>query len=286
MGFYRALRRVRPMAVLAFTFALALPLAAQAAPRTFVASTGNDANTATNCPVAAPCQSFAAAYSVTNVGGEIIALDTAGYGSVTITNSVSIIAIQRAFVKVNASSTGITITGGNVFLTNIEVTGLGNASTTGIAVSGGHLVLKDSALVNLNKGITITNTKVDLINTDILFNTTGIATTGTGGDPLGLAGITWSYSSATTEARLYGGNVVGNTTAYSMTNPGSSSAGAATSDITILIAQQGSSTLTNTVGNGTLITGSGTGCPSGPTGSQCTATGIYTSLNQDGQSAP
>ena len=283
MGVYRDARRATRTTVLAFAFALALPLIAQAAPRTFVASTGSDANTATNCPVANPCQSFAAAYTVTNVGGEIIALDTAGYGSVTITNSVSIIAIQRAFVKVNASSTGITITGGNVFLTNIEVTGLGNASTTGIAVSGGHLVLKDSALVNLNKGMTITNTKVDLINTDILFNTTGIATSGTGGDPLGLAGITWSYTGATTEARIYGGNVVGNTTAYNMTNPGVSTGSASTSDITILIAQQGSSTLTNTVGNGTLITGSGTGCPSGSTGNQCTVTGIFSSANQNNQ---
>ena len=267
-------------------FALALPLVGQAAPRTFVASNGSDSNTATNCPVANPCQSFAAAYSVTNAGGEIVALDTAGYGSVTITNSVSIIAIQRAFVKVNASSTGITITGGNVFLSNIEVTGAGNASTTGIAVSGGHLVLKDSALVQLNKGMTITGTKVDIINTDILFNTTGIATTGTGADPLGTAGITWSYSGASTEARIYGGHVVGNTTAYNMTNPGVSSNGASTSDITILIAQQGSSTLTNTVGNGTLITGSGTGCPSGSTGNQCTATGIYSSVSQNGSIAP
>jgi hypothetical protein len=279
MGFHQEALRA------ALTFALALPLVAQAAPRTFVASTGNDANTATNCPVANPCQSFAAAYSVTNVGGEIIALDTAGYGSVTIANSVSIIAIQRAFVKVNASSTGITITGGNVFLSNIEVTGLGNASTTGISVTGGHLVLKDSALIQLDKGMLIVGTKVDIINTDILFNTTGILTNGTGADPFGTAGVAYSYSGATTEARIFGGNVIGNTTAYYMIGPGAS-AQASTSKVTILISQD-SNVLTNTVGNAKLVDGiSGTtaGCPFGSTGNECTATGIYSSANQNGSS--
>ena len=278
-GLYRKSLRVGPC-LLASAFALALPLVGQAAPRTFVASTGNDANTATNCPVTAPCQSFAAAYGVTNVNGEIIALDTAGYGSVTITNSVSIIAIQRAFVKVNASSTGITITGGSVVLENVEVTGLGNASTTGIAVSGNaRMVLRNSALVRLTTGLSVTGSKVDIISTPILFNTTGISTNGTGVDPNGsLPG------SATTEARLYTSDVIGNGTAFFMTNPGAS-VSANTSNITILAYNAGTDD-NHFIGNTTLVNGSGTGCPSGATQQECTQVTTFNTPIANGQAAP
>jgi hypothetical protein len=238
-----------------FAFALALPLAAQAAPRTFVASTGNDTNTATNCPVTAPCQSFAAAYSVTNVSGEIIALETAGYGPRTITNSVSIIAIQRGFVKVNASSTGITITGGTVILDNIEITGSGNASSTGISVSGGaRLILKNSALVRLTTGLSVSNTKVDVINTDIVSNQTGIFTDGTGVDASSVV------PSGVTQVRLYARNVMANATAFFMANPGVGAG--ANSLITILLFNSSDQT-NRVIGNTMLINGSGTGCPNG-----------------------
>ena len=276
----------RAVPALAFTFALILPLVAEAGVgRTFVASNGQDANTATNCAVTAPCQTFAAAYGVTNVGGEIIAIDAAGYGPLTITNSVTIKAMHTAFIKPTPSTSGITISAGNVFLDNIEINGAGGASTTGITVNGGHLVLMNSALTLLTTGIQINGVKVDIINSNIIANTTGIATNGTGGDPFGLAGITWSYAGATTEARLFGGNVVGNTTAYFMSNPGASTQ-ANTSDITILIYQTGTAVLTNTVGNGTLISGNGTGCPSGSTGNQCTSTGIYQPVTQNGGTFP
>ena len=59
---------------------------ALAAQRTFVHSSplGNDANTAFNCSLVAPCRSFNAAISVTDPGGELVILDTAGYGPMTI----------------------------------------------------------------------------------------------------------------------------------------------------------------------------------------------------------
>jgi hypothetical protein len=260
MGLYRAGRRFAPAALLALAFAFGLPLGAQAALRTFVSSTGNDVNTATNCPVNNPCQSFSAAYSVTSVNGEIIALDSAGYGSVTITNSVSIIAIQRAFVKVNASSTGITITGGTVLLDGIEVTGLGNASSTGIAVSGGaHVILKHSALVRLTTGMTVGSSKADIVDSDIAMNTTGISTTGTGVDPNNFT------NGGTTQARIMGGNVLANGTAFFMNSPGTVSGGTANL-VTILIKVQdntSSAILTNIAGNTTVTSGAGGSCATG-----------------------
>jgi hypothetical protein len=60
--------------------------------RTFVASTGNDANP---CSLAAPCRAFGAAILQTSANGEVIVLDSAGYGPATITQPVSIIAPPR-----------------------------------------------------------------------------------------------------------------------------------------------------------------------------------------------
>src|SRR6185369_15949081 len=54
------------------------------AQRTFVASYGVSANTGFNCSIAKPCRAFNEAITVTNLGGEVIVLDSAGYGPVTI----------------------------------------------------------------------------------------------------------------------------------------------------------------------------------------------------------
>lgn len=66
-----------------------LALAAEAQQRVFVsAAQGDDGNI---CSVAAPCRSFAHAITVVSAGGEILVLDSGGYGPVTITQSVSIV---------------------------------------------------------------------------------------------------------------------------------------------------------------------------------------------------
>ena len=53
-----------------------------------IALTAVDANT---CSLAAPCRTFAAALGQTNAGGEIVVLDSAGYGPMTINKAVSIV---------------------------------------------------------------------------------------------------------------------------------------------------------------------------------------------------
>jgi hypothetical protein len=84
--------------------ALLLPLcciatgAAAIAQRTFVASGGSDANP---CTLASPCRSFGAAIAQTSSGGEVIVLDSAGYGPVVITQAVSIIAPTGVYAGVS-----------------------------------------------------------------------------------------------------------------------------------------------------------------------------------------
>ena len=78
---------------------LASPLPAVAAQRTFVASFGSDSAA---CALAAPCRGFAAAILKTDPGGEVIVLDSAGYGPVTIAKSVAIVAPPGIYAGVSA----------------------------------------------------------------------------------------------------------------------------------------------------------------------------------------
>src|SRR5205807_8829261 len=55
------------------------------ASRTWVSGVGDDVNP---CSRTAPCKTFAGAISKTAEGGEIDALDPAGYGTVTITKAI------------------------------------------------------------------------------------------------------------------------------------------------------------------------------------------------------
>ena len=89
--------------------ALAFSDASASSQRAFVASTGNDASC---CSLAAPCRGFARAASQTSPSGEVIVLDSAGYGPVTITKSVSIIAPA-------GNHAGITVFSGDGITVNI-----------------------------------------------------------------------------------------------------------------------------------------------------------------------
>src|SRR5215475_8931779 len=100
------------VATLASTDAYAL------ANRTFVSGSGSDANP---CSLSAPCRSFAGALAQTNAGGEIAVLDTAGYGAVTITQSVSIVNEEGVEAGVTVTSgDGITISAGSGDVVNLR----------------------------------------------------------------------------------------------------------------------------------------------------------------------
>ena len=106
---------------------------AQSAQRTFVSTTGSDANIASLCSAANPCRSFGAALGVTNTNGEIIALTSGGYGAVTINKAVQITAPTGVYAAITASS-GDAITvdaaGATVVLRGLTLNGLG--ATNGI----------------------------------------------------------------------------------------------------------------------------------------------------------
>ena len=72
----------------ALAVSAAAPAGASTLTRTFVSSTGSDANP---CTVAQPCATFAAAYSAVAQNGIVAALDPGKYGPLNITGPVTIV---------------------------------------------------------------------------------------------------------------------------------------------------------------------------------------------------
>jgi hypothetical protein len=113
---------------------LALPLlvaapAAAAVQRTFVSTGGSDSGT---CSLAAPCRSFLAALGHTNSGGEIVVLDSGGYGTVTITQAVTIAAPEGVYagISVFSGDSGVTVnapTDADVVLRGLTINGQGGS---------------------------------------------------------------------------------------------------------------------------------------------------------------
>jgi Right handed beta helix region len=143
----------RSVALVSIAFALPLLVpstSAASAQRTFVASYGQAANTAFNCSIAKPCRAFSEALSVTTSGGEVIVLDSAGYGSVTITSSVSIVAAPGIHAGVTAfSGKGVYVHGAgiSVALKGLKINGQGGDVGIDFDV-GAKLVIEDCEVSN------------------------------------------------------------------------------------------------------------------------------------------
>jgi len=129
-----------------------------AAQRTFVASSGNDTSP---CSITQPCRSFVAAAAKTDPGGELIVLDSAGYGAVTLTKSISIIAPPGVYAGISVfGGDGITIDDGGSFgqeftLRGLTINGQGGALvTTGIDILNAVAVDIESCIItNMSTGI-------------------------------------------------------------------------------------------------------------------------------------
>ena len=128
---------------------LVVPLAHATSQRTFVSTSGvNNAN----CSITTPCRDFTTALAATNAGGEIIVLDSGGYGSVTIAQSVSIIAPAGVYAGISVfSGDGVTVAAGvagNVTLRGLTINGQGG--NRGIVVtSAAEVHIKRCIVTNM-----------------------------------------------------------------------------------------------------------------------------------------
>jgi len=129
---------INALAIAIFTFAFASMAQAQAT-RTWVSGVGDDANP---CSRTAPCKTFAGAISKTAVDGEIDALDSGGFGAVTITKSITIDGDSNLAGILAAGTTGVIVnvsaaSGSNVVeLRNLSINGA-VTGTNGVRIING-----------------------------------------------------------------------------------------------------------------------------------------------------
>ena len=127
---------------------------AEAAQRAFVSSTGSDARTTSGCGIATPCRTFAAAQTVVSDGGEIVALDAAGYGPITVTKNVTITANPGFYAGIAvASGDGVTIatSGINVTLRGLNINATGGANGVNMT-NGSRLSVENCVISNFTSG--------------------------------------------------------------------------------------------------------------------------------------
>lgn len=144
------------------------------AQRTFVASTGFDTDP---CSLQQPCRSFAAAIANTASDGEVIVLDSAGYGPVSITQPVAIIAPPGIYAGISAPGPipAISINSARVVLEGLTINGIG--ASVGISViNDSEIHLNNCAIANFVTGIDLDSSKAFVHDTELRgMSTVGIS---------------------------------------------------------------------------------------------------------------
>src|SRR5262249_12853448 len=127
------------VATLASTGAYAL------ANRTFVSGSGSDANP---CSLAPPRRSFAAAIVQPAPGAHTAVHDAAGYGAVTITQSISIVNEEGVEAGITVTTgDGITVNAGASDVVNLRgLTIVGAGGGNGITFNGGNLNIQNCVI--------------------------------------------------------------------------------------------------------------------------------------------
>ena len=164
----------------ALALAVTLPaVSAQAqAPRTFVSAAGSDSNP---CSFAAPCRHFQAAVNATSGGGEVDALDPAGYGPIIISQAITIEGQGWSYIAPPADGNAILINAvsGKVTIRGVSLNGVGMANAIGILFnSGASLNVQNSVIENFSRyGILFQpngSSKISVSNTQVSDNNYGI----------------------------------------------------------------------------------------------------------------
>jgi hypothetical protein len=167
------------LALIGFGLFFASDAFAQAT-RTWVSGVGDDANP---CSRTAPCKTFAGAISKTAPGGIIDALDSGGFGAVTITKAITIEAVGTvAGVLVSGTNAIIVAAGVNDFvvLRGLSIDGIGTGLHGVKFQSGAKLVVEHCTIQNFtlngidfepsgNAQLAVSNTTINNITGSAVF---------------------------------------------------------------------------------------------------------------------
>jgi hypothetical protein len=169
--------------LLALTLGIASMAHAQAT-RTWVSGVGDDANP---CSRTAPCKTFAGAISKTATGGIINAIDSAGFGAVTISKAITIDASPFMGGVLQSGATAVivnAISTSNVTLRGLDIEGV-SAATNGVRIlTAASVVIENCQIYGFSRGISGEGTvsmNVTVNNSTIKHNTNGIFIAPTGG---------------------------------------------------------------------------------------------------------
>jgi len=164
------MRRIAVLGLFALAWTSPVIVVAATAQRTFVASHGSDAYP---CSLTQPCRSFAAAIAKTSDNGEVIVLDSGGYGPVTITQSVSIIAPAGVYAGISApSSSGVVIdaSGIVVVLRGLTINGELSGGYGVLLLRGAQLTIEECEIANMQVdgiGLVANDSTVTVKNTTV-----------------------------------------------------------------------------------------------------------------------
>ena len=117
--------RLPNVVIAAAALGLAASPAAAQATRTWVSGVGDDVNP---CSRTAPCKTFAGAISKTAANGQISVLDPGGFGAVTVTKSISLVAEGGEGGMLAAMTNGVIVNapGAVVYIRGLVMEGAGN----------------------------------------------------------------------------------------------------------------------------------------------------------------
>jgi hypothetical protein len=211
--------------------------------RTFVSGAGSDTNP---CSLTSPCRTFTQAISKTNAGGEVIVLDSAGYGAFTINQAVSITAPPGVYagisvgsldgIDVNAPSATVILRGLTINNQGSSPTGVGIGFNTGHGSGGGTLRIEGCVVNGFNNGPGIDFTgpgTLEVKDSILTGNNVGISVTSVSGTARAAIDNVRLEDNTTYGITVYDGTIVtvrnsaasGNQYGFAV-NGGSSAAGA------------------------------------------------------------
>jgi hypothetical protein len=158
--------------------------------RTWVSTVGSDSNP---CSRDLPCRTFGAAITAVGAGGEVVVLDSGGYGPVTVTKSVALISppgIHAAIAPTSGPAITVNVDNARVVVRGLYLNGRGGnfgIHFTGAAgVSGTVLHVESTVIAGFtSNGINFARNGILFVSNTIVRNCgqSGIYITGSAGAP-------------------------------------------------------------------------------------------------------
>jgi hypothetical protein len=167
--------------VIALLVAASATIANATGPRSFVASNGDDAHP---CTLAQPCRSFATAVANTNAKGEVIVLDSAGYGAVAIAKSITIAAPTGIYAGISVfTGDGVAVNGAAIVVVLRGLSINNQGGNFGVSfLQGKELLVQDCDVGGFNTydaiNATAPNSMITIRNSTLHHSSTGFHATG------------------------------------------------------------------------------------------------------------